>query len=35
MNKVQALIVVLGPGGHLNFLHPWPGQIPPGVGRTV
>ena len=23
------------PGGHLNFLYPWPGQIPPGVGRTV
>ena len=19
------------PGGHLNFLYPWPGQIPPGV----
>jgi len=30
-----AMLIALGPGGHLNFLHLWPGQIPPGVGRTV
>ena len=22
--------VLLDPGGHINFLHLWPGQIPPG-----
>ena len=26
----------LNPGGHLKFLHPWPGQNPPGAdGRDV
>jgi hypothetical protein len=26
---------MMGPGGYLNFLHPWPGETPPpGDGGT-
>jgi hypothetical protein len=30
-----AFAMALSPGGHLNFLHSWPGQTPPpGDGGT-
>ncbi len=33
--KVRTYHPIRDPDGHFKFLHPWPGQIPPGQATVV